>query len=272
MNFRTAGLVILKVRRLMREICGEVLGFPYVCSRPIPLILVFLISSKINEAGIAWGHPTTLDDLTSIFLKHLHSEIPTTPFSSTPLYPESLLILPHLENLTKRGWWTVGSQPAIDGVSSSDEVFGWGPKGGYVYQKAFVEFFATEEDVEKIIQKVNSEGKGWVDYFAVNLQVRIYPSSPSCHLRMHHLQGDLRTNVAIDGRNAVTWGVFPGQEIVQTTIIERESFLFWKVRISESRWTCSYVFYIYVLVGRCFFYVGRMGVVLSPYVSRTRIA
>jgi methylenetetrahydrofolate reductase (NADPH) len=32
-----------------------------------------------------------------------------------------------------------------------------------------------------------------------------------------------------DGKNAVTWGVFPGQEIVQTTIIERESFLTWKV-------------------------------------------
>lgn len=43
------------------------------------------------------------------------------------------------------------------------------------------------------------------------------------------VQGDLRTSVADDGRNAVTWGVFPGQEIVQTTIIERESFLAWKV-------------------------------------------
>jgi methylenetetrahydrofolate reductase (NADPH) len=32
-----------------------------------------------------------------------------------------------------------------------------------------------------------------------------------------------------DGRNAVTWGVFPGQEIAQSTIIERESFLSWKV-------------------------------------------
>ena len=32
-----------------------------------------------------------------------------------------------------------------------------------------------------------------------------------------------------NGRNAVTWGVFPGQEVVQTTIIERESFLSWKV-------------------------------------------
>ena len=36
------------------------------------------------------------------------------------------------------------------------------------------------------------------------------------------------TNVPEDGRNAVTWGMFPGQEIAQTTIIERESFLAWK--------------------------------------------
>lgn len=28
----------------------------------------------------------------------------------------------------------------------------------------------------------------------------------------------------------VTWGVFPGQEIAASTIIERDSFLAWKVR------------------------------------------
>lgn len=66
----------------------------------------------------------------------------------------------------------MGSQPAIDGAISTDEVVGWGPKGGYVYQKGFVEFFAPEEDVERIVQKIDAEGKGWVDYFAVNLEVR----------------------------------------------------------------------------------------------------
>jgi hypothetical protein len=30
--------------------------------------------------------------------------------------------------------------------------------------------------------------------------------------------------------NVVTWGVFPGQEIAASTIIERDSFLSWKVR------------------------------------------
>jgi len=41
-------------------------------------------------------------------------------------------------------------------------------------------------------------------------------------------KGEFRTNVLEDTRNAVTWGIFPGQEVVQTTIIEPESFLSWK--------------------------------------------
>ena len=43
-----------------------------------------------------------------------------------------------------------------------------------------------------------------------------------------HTQGECLTNVPDDGRNAVTWGVFPGQEVAQSTIIEKESFLAWK--------------------------------------------
>jgi methylenetetrahydrofolate reductase (NADPH) len=40
-----------------------------------------------------------------------------------------------------------------------------------VFQKAFVEFFAEKEDVEKIEKKVREEGKGLVDYFMGNVQV-----------------------------------------------------------------------------------------------------
>lgn len=163
-----------------------------------------------NQALEQWGHPKTLDDLTTMFLRHLHSKIATTPFSPTPLSPESLMIIQHLERLTRRGWWTVGSQPAINGASSSDEVVGWGPRGGYVYQKCFVEFFLERADLERIERKIRDEGHGWVDYFAGNVQ------------------GECRTTVPEGGRNAVTWGVFPGQEIAQSTIIERESFLSWK--------------------------------------------
>jgi len=38
----------------------------------------------------------------------------------------------------------------------------------------------------------------------------------------------LRTNNHSDGPNAVTWGVFPGKEILQPTIVEAVSFMAWK--------------------------------------------
>ena len=41
-------------------------------------------------------------------------------------------------------------------------------------------------------------------------------------------RGDLRTNTHSDGPNAVTWGVFPGKEIIQPTIVEAISFMAWK--------------------------------------------
>jgi len=120
------------------------------------------------------------------------------------------MILPHLERLTRRGLWTVGSQPAVDGANSNDDVVGWGPRAGYVFQKGFVEFFCEESEVDKIERQVQQRGNGWVHWFAGNKN------------------GECRGNVPEGGRNAVTWGVFPGQEIVQTTIIERESFVSWK--------------------------------------------
>ena len=82
-----------------------------------------------------------------------------------------MTILPHLEKLTKRGWWTVGSQPAVDGLPSADEIFGWGPKSGWVFQKAFVEFFCDGTDAEAIEKLIDAEGKGWVHYFMANNKV-----------------------------------------------------------------------------------------------------
>ncbi|KAJ3568634.1 hypothetical protein NP233_g5578 [Leucocoprinus birnbaumii] len=164
----------------------------------------------INQMLRQWRNPKTLQELTQIFLDHLQSRISTTPFSPVPLSPESMMILPELKLLTQKGWWTVGSQPTINGVSSSDETVGWGPKAGYVFQKGFVEFFCEQTDLELLERRIEERGQGWVHYIAGNNN------------------GDFKSNVPQDGRNAVTWGVFPGQEIIQTTIIEHESFLSWK--------------------------------------------
>ncbi|KAG8910292.1 hypothetical protein FRC01_006411, partial [Tulasnella sp. 417] len=165
------------------------------------------------EAITQWGTPTSIEDLNAIFTRHLNSDprTPTTPFSPDTLLAESRMILPQLLEMTRKGWWTVGSQPAVDSAPSNDEVVGWGPAGGYVFQKAFVEFFCDEDTLRLLDAKVRGEN-GWVTWYAANSQ------------------DEFMTNLGDEGRNAVTWGVFPGQEIAQSTIIERASFWTWKAR------------------------------------------
>jgi len=77
-----------------------------------------------------------------------------------------------------------------------------------------VEFFASAAIVEKL-EKAVAAVNGVVDFLAGNNA------------------GELKTSMQDTERNAVTWGVFPGQEIIQSTIIEQESFLTWKVRASS---------------------------------------
>ncbi|KZV87402.1 MTHFR-domain-containing protein [Exidia glandulosa HHB12029] len=168
------------------------------------------LASSHAEAIAKWGNPKTEADLTALFLAHLNGHINGTPFWESPLSPESRLILPHLRRMTARGWWTVGSQPAADAVRSDDPILGWGPVNGYVFQKAFVEFFASREDVDWLERSAKTKSGGLVTYFAGNAE------------------GEWATNMLDESGNAVTWGVFPGQEIAQSTIIERDSFLAWK--------------------------------------------
>src|SRR6266702_1191924 len=119
------------------------------------------------------SRPSTLADITALSLRFLRGEITSYPFSPAPLSSESQLILPHLLRLAKNGWWPVGSQPAVDGLQSDHGTVGWGPAGGYVYQKAFVEFFASENIVERL-EKAVEKVKGVVDFLAGNKMVRSY--------------------------------------------------------------------------------------------------
>ena len=49
----------------------------------------------------------------------------------------------------------------------------------------------------------------------------------------------MSTNCKDDDINAVTWGVFPGEEILQPTIVEKTSFLAWKDEVYRlfTEWT-----------------------------------
>lgn len=174
------------------------------------------VSLKVPPADALklWGYPASEFDISTIFTNYLKGNLAGIPWCDCPILNETNSIQEELLSLNRRGWWTVGSQPSVDGIESTDPTFGFGPRLGYIFQKAFVEFFVTEQDMiylEARIQETNEKSGPLLSYFAGNRR------------------GDFKSNVRRENDQscAVTWGCFAGKEIVQSTIIEEESFKAW---------------------------------------------
>ena len=155
-----------------------------------------------------WGEPASVSDVAALFVRYLEKKLDSLPWSESPLTSEADPIKDDLIRLNRRGLITVNSQPAVNGVRSSHPVHGWGPPNGYVYQKAYLELLVPPDVYAEIIARVREDPD--LTYYAVTKS------------------GNLETNAPSEGPNAVTWGVFPGKEIVQPTIVESISFLAWK--------------------------------------------
>lgn len=155
-----------------------------------------------------WGYPKSVDDIALIFAKYCKGSVAGIPWSAQQLEPETEVIRQRLAAINLLGYLTINSQPAVNGAKSSHKIYGWGPKNGYVYQKAYLEFFVSPEKLDELTAKISKDPQ--VTYYAVNKQ------------------GDLKTNTQSDQPTAVTWGVFPGKEIIQPTIVESMAFMAWK--------------------------------------------
>ena len=83
------------------------------------------------------------------------------------------------------------------------------------------------------IQSLTFEGQAYLEFFVSPSQLTallpLIEKDPNFVYYAIKKNGDLRTNAQVEGPNAVTWGVFPGKEIVQPTIVEAISFMAWKV-------------------------------------------
>lgn len=179
-----------------------------------------------------WGFPTTPEDISALFRRHLLGELHVVPWSeggveegTAGLSAETLTIRNELLKLIDgRGWWTLASQPAVNGVRSDDPVFGWGPPGGgFVFQKAFVEFFCPKTDYETYLKPLLKRyGHDEFAWLATNAAGDFESSAPPPDPAHEAEDGPSPDNV-----NAVTWGVFRGKEIVTPTIIEEVSFRAW---------------------------------------------
>lgn len=187
------------------------------------------------QAVALWGHPETVGDVNALFVRHLRGEVSAIPWSEEEFNPETATIAAELVSLNSKGWWTVASQPAVNGLPSTDPTYGWGPRQGFVFQKAFVEFFLPAADWRVLEQKLRGPGvRENVCWYAANA-AGDFTSSDALSAAAAGSE-DQQEGEAADVKdkeqqqpstNAVTWGVFPGKEIVTPTIIEEVSFRAW---------------------------------------------
>ncbi len=155
-----------------------------------------------------WGKPVSFDDLKQVFKLFCAGQISELPWCETAIQSETGVISEQLEQMINRGYLSINSQPAVNAALSDDPFFGWGGSGGYVYQKAYVEFFCLKDQLAPLLLRLETAKN--LSYNAIDLE------------------GQQWTNVPTGGINAVTWGVFPNKEIIQPTVVDPESFLIWK--------------------------------------------
>jgi methylenetetrahydrofolate reductase (NADPH) len=149
--------------------------------------------------------------LSELFVKFLTtgSDVTQLPWCQEKPGLEMVGIRSQLCEMCRAGMLTINSQARVNGALSTDLVYGWGPAGGVVYQKAYVEFFCSPAMLKML--KEHFAKKKDVDWMAISKN------------------GDMQTSPNATGPvTAVTWGVFPGREIQQPTVFDAASFKAWK--------------------------------------------
>lgn len=157
-----------------------------------------------------WALPLkSIEDVYEKFMKYCLGKLRSSPWSELDgLQAETRIISEQLGKINMKGFLSINSQPAVNGEKSDSPSVGWGGSGGYVYQKAYIEFFCSRENLDAVVDKCR--GLPSLTYMAVNKE------------------GIWVSNITQNDVNAVTWGVFPAKEIVQPTVVDPASFLVWK--------------------------------------------
>lgn len=116
-----------------------------------------------------WKRPESISEIALLFCDYITGKIARLPWSDEPLQPESILLQDRLINANLSHFFTINSQPALDGELSSDRVFGWGPKNGFVFQKEYLEFFISPAAMNLLCESI--EHYPYMSYLASNENV-----------------------------------------------------------------------------------------------------
>ena len=192
-------------------------------SRTYFLALSSFLPPSVSFLALQWGLPQSEEDVRAVFLRYVLGEINELPWCESGglgLSDESERIAEDLLFLNAHGFLTINSQPRANCVPSDDPVFGWGSAGGFVFQKAYVEAWVSPKQWEGLHALLQLPEFASLSYQSIN-------SSGAEHTNI--VQRDPMKRCV----NAVTWGVFPGQEIQQPTVVDHVSFRTWTAEAFE---------------------------------------
>nr|AAL91367.2 chimera1 [synthetic construct]WBT04607.1 Met13 [synthetic construct] len=151
----------------------------------------------------------SIEDVQEKFKELCIGNLKSSPWSELDgLQPETKIINEQLGKINSNGFLTINSQPSVNAAKSDSPAIGWGGPGGYVYQKAYLEFFCSKDKLDTLVEK--SKAFPSITYMAVNKSENWV------------------SNTGESDVNAVTWGVFPAKEVIQPTIVDPASFKVWK--------------------------------------------
>jgi len=195
---------------------------------------LFYLRSPRNKTELKqmWGEElSSEEDVWKIFWCYITGNkneqghlVKSLPWNEDDLAPETRLLLSSLAEINRKGFLTINSQPNVNAARSSDPVVGWGGADGYIYQKAYLEFFTSKKNISQLLSVLK-------EYPQVNYHIVDKEGVVDC------------TNADRYSPIAVTWGVFPGKEIMQPTVVDPISFNFWKdeaFSLWEQHWASLY--------------------------------
>jgi methylenetetrahydrofolate reductase (NADPH) len=161
------------------------------------------LGTKKNKLKMWGSELKTKVNISQVFIDFIEGKIKYLSWCDN-IALETSSIKKELVEINRLGYLTINSQPKINGIKS-DSTDGWGGKGGYLYQKAYLEFFCSKENLDKLLEKDLTN----YSYCAINNN------------------DDIISNCT-DTVTALTWGIFPNSEVIQPTIADTESFKIWK--------------------------------------------
>lgn len=188
-----------------------------------------------------WGESlSSEDEVFDVFERFVRGHVPRLPWCDRIETETSAGgLLKPLASLNHHGYLTINSQPRVNAVPSEDRAFGWGPGGGYVFQKAYLEFFCSPSNLQRLLHVLPK-------HTTITLQAFNAKGERKAHRSSHSFSGvgSTKTAGSLDRHvMCVTWGVFEGSLIKQPTVVDSAAFEVWKdeaLQLWTSGWGVIY--------------------------------